>query len=35
MGKIDETSLPDKAKYYSELNLEHMTNEDHKHGRVS
>ena len=26
-----ETSFPDKDKFYSELNLEHITNEDYKH----
>ena len=32
--RFDEISLPDKDKFYSELNLEHMTNEDYKHAKA-
>ena len=29
--KFDETSLPDKEAFYSELNLEDIANEDYDH----
>ena len=32
--KVYEISLPDKEKFYSELNLEHITNEDYKHAKT-
>ena len=31
--KFDETSLPDKEAFYSSLNMEYITDVDHKHGK--
>ena len=31
--KLDETSLPSKESFYSELNLEHITDNDYKHAK--
>ena len=31
--RFDETSLPPKESFYSELNLEGITNEDHNHAK--
>ena len=31
--KIDETSLPDKKAFYSELNLEDITGKDYEHAQ--
>ena len=32
-GRLDETSLPDKKAFYSELYLEDITNKDHIHAQ--
>ena len=29
--RFDETSLPDKEAFYSSLNMEHITDVDHRH----
>ena len=31
--RIDETSLPDKKAFYSELYLENITDKDYKHAQ--
>ena len=31
--RFDETSLPDKEAFYSELKLEDITDEDYKHAQ--
>ena len=31
--RFNETSLPDKKAFYSELNLEDITDKDYAHGR--
>ena len=33
MGKIDETSLPDKEAFYSSLNMGDITDVNHSHGK--
>ena len=32
-GKFNETSLPDKEVFYSNLNMEYITDVDHRHGK--
>ena len=32
--KFDETILPPKKEFYSELNLEDISNEDYKHAQM-
>ena len=32
-GKFDETSLPDKEAFYSSLNMEDITDVDHRHAK--
>ena len=32
-GKFNETSLPDKDNFYSSLNMEDITDVDHRHGK--
>ena len=31
--RFNETSLPDKEPFYSNLNMEDVTNVDHRHGK--
>ena len=33
-GKFDETTLPPKEAFYSNLNLENISNEDYAHTRT-
>ena len=33
--KFDETSLPDKEAFYSNLNMEDITDVDYRHGKKS
>ena len=32
--KINETTLPEKEEFYSNLNLEEITDEDYMHGKI-
>ena len=32
--RFDETSLPDKEAFYSSLNIEYITNVDHRHAKA-
>ena len=32
-GRFDETSLPDKEAFYSRLNMEDITDVDHRHAK--
>ena len=32
--KLDETLLPDKEDFYSNINMEDITNADYKHANV-
>ena len=32
--KLDETLLPDKEDFYSNMNMEDITNADYKHANV-
>ena len=33
MGKVNETSLPEKEEYYSDLNMEDITDADYMHAK--
>ena len=33
--RFDETSLPDKEAFYSSLNMENITDVDHRHAKKS
>ena len=35
MDRFDETSLPDKEAFYSNLNMKDITDVDYRHGKKS
>ena len=32
--KVNETTLPEKEEFYSNLNMEDITDEDYMHGKI-